>query len=800
MPRDLLTPFPTVAPQGPGAPGMSGASSSAPFGAAVANAQQGLGSTVVGAAGLAFDQAAKEQGMINETNATNAETQFVKSLNERMAVFKQKQGLQAVSDQEAAGTDIAKLREEIAEGLPNEATRRAFTTLSRRYETNAISEIRTYATGQLKQADITSAQASIANSIARSGMVDVATNPKEFGDTLGDIEFQTIRMMQTQGWGNQMVPQQGGGVSFLNTPEGQQAKAVYDEAMGKYVGKAWETRLELLATQNITGAYKVFQDNRDKIPGATNAKLEQWFAPKILQAVAQEQGDKWLGRGGPGQLPGVQAVSTPGAAPRSAVPPPEQRAVQPAPVEQYNSPTGSTAFNLGNVKTPEGARAGTPDFVKPQTPEDGVALAATTLRRGYQNMTIAEIGKKWEGTPNYRTWVTNVSKVTGWTEETVPDLNDPGQLSTLLKGIAVAEKSPKDRMYFTPETIGRGVDQALSGKPAITMERAATLANISAAYKDDPKLGKAVAQYVSDQYSIMATVATAAEQAKRQEVEKAYDGYVSAILKMGVAGIKPDEVQKMTLQIANDPVLTGEKKQTAYNMLQAQLSNSGASTDRTLGSNYIALWKRVHADQSDPERITDPQQIYKMVDAAGKELSPQGAQSLVSAITGRRTPDGEAEQSMRAQFFRNARAQISGANDGLGIKDPKGEELMLRFQAQAEAAYAAGRRDGKSAYQLLNPDSPDYIGKSIATFKRPMSVFMQDMMNNGAGLPGSPSAATASGPGAQTAQAEAEKYSTPEALIRAVQSGALSRAEGERIALERGYIRAKAAAPAPPVR
>lgn len=784
MPRDLFNPVQAVAPTMTGAPGMPGASSAASFGAPQAQANQGFGHALIQSSETGFAEAAKQQGMLNDTYATNAETQFLQKLNERMGQYKQKQGLQAVSEQEAVGTDITKLRQAILDGLPNDATKRSFDILSRRYQANAIGEVRTYATAQLKAADIESAQASIQTAIARAGLPSVAMDPHEFGNTIGDIQFQTIRMMQTQGWGVAMEDDGRGGVRFADNDQGKQAKAVFDNEMNKYAGKAWETRLELIATQNVGAAYQMFQDNREKIPGPTQAKLEGWFAPKILADVAQKQGDAWLGRGKPGDLPGIQAVSTPRATAPGGIPAPDQRQFQPAPVEQYNSPTGNVAYNLGNVKTQEGARAGRADFVKPETPEDGVALAATNLRKNYQNMTVGEIGKKWEGTPNYRTWVSNVAKTTGWTEDYRPDLNDPDQLRTLLKGIAVAEKSPKDRMYFTPDTIGRGVDQALTGKPAITMEKAATIANINEYYKGDPKLRRAVTQYVSEQYSVMSSVAMAQEQARRDAIEKAYDGYVTRIIK--------GDTTNLAVDIANDKTLSGEKKQAAFNMLQAQLAQNNASTDKTYGTNYISLWKRVHADQSDPERITDPQQIYKMVDSGGKELSPAGAQALVNDIVGRRTPDGESEQTMRAQFFRNARAQISGANDGLGIKDPKGEELVLRFMAQTEALYQQGRRDGKSAYALLNPDSPDYVGKSIATFKRPMSVFMQDMMNAGTGLPG--------GPAAQTAQAEADKYATPEALVRAVQSGALSRAEGEKIALERGYIRPKAAAPAPPVR
>jgi hypothetical protein len=61
----------------------------------------------------------------------------------------------------------------------------------------------------------------------------------------------------------------------------------------------------------------------------------------------------------------------------------------------------------------------------------------------------------------------------------------------------------------------------------------------------------------------------------------------------------------------------------------------------------------------------------------------------------------------------------------LHIKDPKGDELYLKFLANALPAYDAGKKAGKTPAQLLNPDSPDYIGKSITNYKRPHERVVQ---------------------------------------------------------------------------
>jgi len=54
---------------------------------------------------------------------------------------------------------------------------------------------------------------------------------------------------------------------------------------------------------------------------------------------------------------------------------------------------------------------------------------------------------------------------------------------------------------------------------------------------------------------------------------------------------------------------------------------------------------------------------------------------------------------------------------------PKATRFNLKFLAQALPAFDAGKQAGKSAVQLLDPDSPDYIGQSIALFQHPLALY-----------------------------------------------------------------------------
>ena len=97
-------------------------------------------------------------------------------------------------------------------------------------------------------------------------------------------------------------------------------------------------------------------------------------------------------------------------------------------------------------------------------------------------------------------------------------------------------------------------------------------------------------------------------------------------------------------------------------------------------------------------------------------------------------------------------------------------------------AYDQGRKEGKTAAQLLSPDSKDYLGASIASFKRPMSQWTQDMVGqNGGQMPAT------------------VDLSTPAAVVAAYKAGKVSRAEAEAAATKLGYTPDVAAAAHVPV-
>ena len=126
---------------------------------------------------------------------------------------------------------------------------------------------------------------------------------------------------------------------------------------------------------------------------------------------------------------------------------------------------------------------------------------------------------------------------------------------------------------------------------------------------------------------------------------------------------------------------------------------------KTYGAGFLDTFNRIHLPDGDPNKITDPSQLYGSVGQPGG-LTMSGLEKARQELAGRNTTDGEAETAMRGQFFKNARAQISGSDDGLGLKDPKGDDIMLRFMARAYPGHRCRQKGRQVAGAALQPGKP----------------------------------------------------------------------------------------------
>lgn len=264
-----------------------------------------------------------------------------------------------------------------------------------------------------------------------------------------------------------------------------------------------------------------------------------------------------------------------------------------------------------------------------------------------------------------------------------------------------------------------------------------------------------------------------AEQQKKQVSEDTENNYLKLIY------APTDNAQPLSaVQIVRDDRLSREAKDRLIKLV----TEPGNKDDKTYGSGFVQAFQMVHAPDGTPGRITDVNQLYSRIGPHG-DLTMAGVEKLRGEIGLRKTPEGAAESDMKKEFLRNARGQISGSDEGLHIKDPKGDELYLRFMAQALPAYDAGRKAGKSPQQLLDPDSPDYVGKIIRNFKRPMDQWFNDTIHDQ-----QPAA------GAKPAFDIASVKSLDD-LVTAYRAGNVTKQQADQMAISNGWAKRKTAAP-----
>jgi hypothetical protein len=223
-----------------------------------------------------------------------------------------------------------------------------------------------------------------------------------------------------------------------------------------------------------------------------------------------------------------------------------------------------------------------------------------------------------------------------------------------------------------------------------------------------------------------------ANEAAAHTVYQAFSGQFSN-------GVKPTSVEQMigtnpNVKAAWDR-LNESNPQAALAVETRILTENSKSTDhdvKTYGPGFYELFNRVHANAGDPNRITDETQLYPLV---GDKITVAGLDKLKGEINARGTPEAEAVSQMKKGALAYAKHQLSFEMD-LGyqkIPDPKGMDAFnVGFTPAFFKAYDDGIKAGKTPFQLLSKESPDFIvDKLVGGFKRPANEEMQDRINAG---------------------------------------------------------------------
>lgn len=244
----------------------------------------------------------------------------------------------------------------------------------------------------------------------------------------------------------------------------------------------------------------------------------------------------------------------------------------------------------------------------------------------------------------------------------------------------------------------------------------------------------------------------------QREAEKNDENKFVTALYTDPTALKPNDILNSNL--------SPEHKVQFLNMQAAAVSPQKIATDPRV---FQQVFDRIHLPDGDPRKITDENELNPLV---GHGLDMEGLKTLRGEMEGKGTQDGELSAQLRKNFFEMGKHELTGSDPIIGLRDPKGDVIYQRWLASTLTAYQQQHAAGKTDAQLFNPDSPDYLGKTIGTLKRPLSEYFADLAGSNPAHPEFIEAAKAAPP-PQPAADDQLDLSTPDKIREAFRAGKL---------------------------
>jgi Transglycosylase SLT domain len=740
MAREPYEAYPTVTPTGPSPVKLDIQSSPADFGSLEAQGMERLAGGLQTTSGNLGQAAFAMQAMNNETAARDASNSFMQSAGQAWAQYGTLQGKAAADAYPQFAESLKALQDQHSNALGNPQAKNDFLNASS-YMLNRLTLMASTHAASQQQAYWKQSHVANVENMTNSGVL--MQNDPGFVDTAAKSVADSVDQIgQMEGW------------------DGERVKAETSNAVGRY----YHTVIASQALNNPQAAAATLARARPMMDGASIAESERLLHGIGNQAAVASAASDFLSGGSsdtgampaPGALKGAirgqegsgpNAVSPAGAA--------GTYQVTPGFFQKYALP----GENFNNEADREKVAERGIDQLNERYNGDPSRVAVAYFS-GEGNVAPA-------GSPT--PWITDKSDGTTSTSSYVH-----GVLSRL---------GPQETGGTTTQTPGTAHQPQAFSIEADTMTKLWAYARNK--FPDNVQLQRetvgAVWQELQQQNILQAKYEAEQAKATKDAQESAGQTVIKTLMTPG-ATFDPAVIRDNT-------ALTWEQKEHLWNLAQSHYATADNHDTKTYGPGFWQMYQNVHAPDNDPNRITDPSQLWSHGGPTG-DLTLSGIEKLTQEIQGKRTPDGEAEAEMKKQFLSMAKAQITGTNEGMHIRDPKGDELFLKFMAQVLPAYDKAKAAGASATSLLDPSSKDYLGSAIASFRRPMTTWVQDMLQENE--PGGVPAATAA-----PQAAAAPDLTTKEGIIAAYNSGKISRDQASQALVSRGLARPAQPASAP---
>lgn len=669
------------------------------FGAQIAGATEKVGGALQEAGDKGSQLALQYQGQLNETLSTNAAIDFEKQAGEKDANFKSLEGLAAVNAAPKHIAELTELQQNIKSGLTGAAAK-SYDQISGRQLAFRINEANMYAGQQIKAADLQSATSQVQASIESTGDLSVASNDKEFNNKLAEIHFGQGRQMQNKGWdsGTGMQPQGDGSYSFdESSPHGKDAKAVYDQMSNQNISKAWETRLKVLADQNVMDAYKKYQDNYDKIPSVAKPVLDAFFTPKIRDVQSRDISENTLGQATAGYH---QLVQSPQAVKSDSI----KTAIQTQ--ESGGNPNAPTSVD-GAV----GQGQITPDTFK-QYAKPGEDINNPKDNKTVSDRIIDDYSQRYNGDAQrvavaYFSGPGNVAPAgaaTPWIKDT-QDGNGKS-VSSYVSDIQGRVGNSPQSVATNGKMVPSMADYYKSNYSSI-LENARTQAEQT--HPGDTDFAEKSESRTKNRMDALIQQQKQADDANRDKLIQAVNGDLTK-------GTKPATIEQLT-QISPDIKDAWDKMQVDNPEAASRIEKNMVGKTQTgkLGDGFSYLQQEAYKGNLKVDDL-----LYHV----GDDLTQEGFNKLKSVIKAEPSSDEKSENDQMATFLKYGHERI--LHSSLFQNTPEAEQAYQNWFSSVSKEIQQKQKDGTPLAGLLDKESKDYVGKSLGQFLIPVQKQLQD--------------------------------------------------------------------------
>jgi len=224
------------------------------------------------------------------------------------------------------------------------------------------------------------------------------------------------------------------------------------------------------------------------------------------------------------------------------------------------------------------------------------------------------------------------------------------------------------------------------------------------------------AQYVEEERQIR--LAKQAEELRQKQTQNAF-----------LQKMNDGQLDAKTILNSNLAPFGSGSKDEFLNMLRAR-----DQKPKTDPATFNEIFARINLPDGTPGKITDANQLNPYL--IDQRINFEDLGHLRAEVEGKGTAQGEAESKLKSGLIEVAKSTLTHSNPLIGIQDPQGDSNLQQFTSWFLNEYQRQRSAGKSAADLLSPDSPDYLGKRITAFVRSPQQIMQDVLKSATNAPG----------------------------------------------------------------